>query len=212
MNQIFSLSNVSFDGSESGLLSLPFEGLDREQRLNDVDIETALNITSRLSSPVSLGSLAAAQELKVRADANFQLGVAIAVLVKPSAPQRLVAFEDSHEGEAFFESVFDQLARSRQVGCNGKRVAFLAKADEEGGVIEYRGFFSTAVFFNDHRLTLGFPRADALDAYITGVYNYLKTQFPALSFEFRFEAFTSGSWSISPAAVTATPGRIGSLS
>lgn len=224
MNQIFKLSNIVFDNSETGSMTLPFEALGYDQLFKDVEIGAALTISDRIDSPVVLESLARAQMAKVRADTTFFRGVAFAVLVKPSVPQNLISFEDTHEGEAFKAAVLDQFSRSRHSGCRGKRVAFLALADNalnsvDNGFVEYRGFFSTAVFYNDQRVTLGFPRANELDAYMSGVYYYLKKQFPALSFEFCFEPFAKAEWCgvadnesiMNPTTKQTTPGRVGSI-
>ncbi len=83
-------------------------------------------------------------------------------------------------GDEFFESILNHIHMSEFRGVRGQRAAFVSSFsvvndDKLGSVLKSKIVVSTSVFFNDYRVTTGFPGTEAeLELVVEQIFNKIQ--------------------------------------
>lgn len=101
-------------------------------------------------------------------------------------------------GDDFFSSILRAAATSTKRGLSGERAAFVRefrRSTLDGvDVMETKILISTSVFFNDYRVTVGFPQTELeLEDVTAAIFNQLRSQWGQdvkLEVEAFFEPYT----------------------
>lgn len=99
------------------------------------------------------------------------------------------------KGDEFFDSLLKIAGYSDIRGLRGNRGAFISyfQLVQENGMELWKSkiLLSTSVFYNDYRVTTGFPFTDEeCTAVLEDMYSKLSNQFPEIEFELSWEKMT----------------------
>lgn len=117
----------------------------------------------------------------------------IRLILQP--PGDLQDFLDEHE-ESLLQNLFDFIGYSSYRGISGKRSVFVSDFDidydmTKGNVIVSDILVGTSVFFNDYRVTSGFPANDSEAHEVVGhIYKKIAQNWPQLKIETTFNLLT----------------------
>lgn len=184
------LTQFGLDENLLGEANLPGEKGAANLSLN---LRQFIILARRAYSAFSLEQLAENEGIKLRfasnADSESSPFFHIRLTVKSS--NDLQDFVQN-EGEAFFERVLSLYSRSEIAGNRGNRVAFVGPFElendaQKGEVLVSNGLIGTSVFYNDYRVTAGYPSTDNdfLEV-VGGIYHELVAQYPGLEIEVTF--------------------------
>lgn len=185
-----SIENMNLDETTQGEMVIPSEkkNLIVECSLRHFMIQSKRNYT--------VNALNEIDDMKVRVHENtddifdsfdqFPEMVAISLHVKPDT-----SFEDfvDEKGDDFFEQLMSVVGYCDIRGIRGNRAAFITEFEKETihgdiEVLSAKIILSTSTFYNDYRVTVGFPsNQDELDSVVENIHNRISNRFPEMQFE-----------------------------
>lgn len=185
-----SIESINLDEMAQGEMVIPGEkkNLMVECSLRHFMIQAARNYTATALNQIDGMKVRANQSTENVFDSEekFSEMVAISLYVKPDT-----SLEDfvEEKGDEFFEQLMSVVGYCDVRGVRGNRAAFITEFEKEnidGGVevLSAKIILSTSIFYNDYRVTVGFPSSqDELDSVVENIYNRISNRFPEMQFE-----------------------------
>lgn len=152
------IQSMNLDQFDEGEISLPSETKSETFHSN---LRQFIILTRRAFNESALNEMAFAEGLNVAEHAphvDTEPYFGITLQVSPHFGD-IKDFLEVH-GDTFFDSVTRIASTSVQRGVSGKRAVFVRefrRASSFGNTIETQLVLSTSIFYNDYRVTTGFP-------------------------------------------------------
>jgi hypothetical protein len=153
-----SIQSMSLDQFDEGEISLPSETKSASFKS---DLRQFIILTRRAYNESALDDMELTEGIKVsqyepRVDTEPYFGITFKACPHFGKIEDFVA----EHGETFYDSLIRIAGTSVQRGVSGKRAVFVRefrRAAGLGNTIETKIVVSTSVFYNDYRVTTGFP-------------------------------------------------------
>jgi hypothetical protein len=184
------LTQFGLDENLLGEANLPSEKGAINVSLN---LRQFIILARRAYSALALDALSDSEGIKVRSadDADYNASPFFHIRLTVKSKNDLQEFA-ANEGEAFFERVLGLYSHSDIAGNRGQRLAFVGPFQVEddaqkGEVLVSDALIGTSVFYNDYRVTVGYPSNDDDYLAVVGqIYHTLVAQYPDLEIEVTF--------------------------
>jgi len=151
------IQSMNLDQYDEGEISLPSE---TQQSSFASNLRQFIILTRRAFNESALQEMADTEGLKVSSHLNVVAEPYFGLTLKVTPHRGDIKDFVAEQGEIFFDSLMRVVSTSTHRGISGKRAAFvraLTRDHSSTNTIETKIVVSTSIFFNDYRVTTGFP-------------------------------------------------------
>ena len=166
-----SIQSMSLAETDDGEVVLPSE-------IKTINFPSNLRqfiiLSRRAYNKDALVALECTEDIKIAYRDNEDVPPYFGLVLKFKPIHQTVEEFIDEEGDSFFDSLIQIVSSSSKRGISGKRAAFIREfrrlADPSlGEVMETKILISTNIFFNDYRVTVGYPSSEDEIEDVTGV-------------------------------------------